>query len=158
MLGGRSTLRTLPVLVPLSISSPLTARRVALLKKASENLAAYVPAVPAIKAPAPAEILDGLHPATADEIAVSRDMRDRIQVDLDRGRRPPPSLGWSPRRSPVRSPQVRGRICTAPTPRPTARSRRTRSRGSRMTCAGLRSSPPARSAGTSSTLDRSSAG
>lgn len=66
----------------------LTARRVALLKKASENLAAHIPTVPEIPGSTPTEILDALHPTTADEIAVARDLRDRIQADLDRGRRP----------------------------------------------------------------------
>jgi len=66
----------------------LTERRRALLKKARENLAAHIPTVAEIPEPTPTEILDALYPATADEIAVSRDLRERIQADLDRGRRP----------------------------------------------------------------------
>ncbi|KYJ97043.1 hypothetical protein [Microbacterium sp. CH1] len=65
----------------------LTAHRLRLLQRANENLAAHIPTVPEITGPSRTEILDGLHPATADEIAVSRDMRERIQADLDRGRR-----------------------------------------------------------------------
>ncbi|WP_168627359.1 hypothetical protein [Cryobacterium sp. BB307] len=65
----------------------LTTHRLGLLQKANDNLAALIPAVPGISGPTQAEILDSLHPSTADEIAVSRDMRERIQADLDRGRR-----------------------------------------------------------------------
>lgn len=66
----------------------LIARRVGLRQSASENLAAVIPTVPEIAGSTRAEILDGIRPSTADEIAVALHQRERIQADLERGRRP----------------------------------------------------------------------
>lgn len=65
----------------------LVSRQVELRRSANANLAAVIPTVPEIPG-SRAEILDALRPGTADEIAVALHQRERIQADLDRGRRP----------------------------------------------------------------------
>lgn len=66
----------------------LNGRRRAMREKANADLAAQIPAVPTISRPSRDEILDALRPSTADEVQVAVHQRERIQADLDRGRRP----------------------------------------------------------------------
>lgn len=65
----------------------LIARRLSMIEQANANLSAVIPTVPEIPG-SRAEILDSIRPTTADEVAVARHQRERIQADLDRGRRP----------------------------------------------------------------------
>lgn len=66
----------------------LNDRRRSMREKANGDLAAQIPAVPMVSGLSRDEVLDALRPSTSDEIQVALHQRERIQTDLDRGRRP----------------------------------------------------------------------